>query len=114
MKYVNYNADTNEILGYYDDSIHNFIPEPNISITDEAWQEALQIGANYIENNQLVTKEIETDTKAQELSELEAEIKEIETHIRHAMLIDNTQVLPDLREEYKELLKRKEEIVNEN
>ena len=54
------------------------------------------------------------DTKAQELSELEAEIKEIETHIRHAMLIDNTQVLPDLREEYKELLKRKEELTNEN
>lgn len=54
------------------------------------------------------------DTKARELSELEAEIKEIETHIRHAMLIDNTQVLPDLREEYKELLKRKEELTNEN
>lgn len=56
----------------------------------------------------------EINTKAQELSELEAEIKEIETHIRHAMLIDNTQVLPDLREEYKELLKRKEELTNEN
>lgn len=114
MKYVNYNADTNEILGYYDDSIHNFIPEPNISITDVEWREALQIGANYIENNQLVIKENAIDTKAQELSELEAEIKEIETHIRHAMLIDNTQVLPDLREEYKELLKRKEELKDEN
>ena len=114
MKYVNYNANTNEILGFYDDDIHNFIPEPNISITDEVWREALQIGANYIENNQLVVKENAIDTKAQEISELEAEIKEIETHIRHAMLIDNTQVLPDLREEYKELLKRKEELVNEN
>ena len=114
MKYVNYNADTNEILGFYDDEIHESIPEPNIKISDDEWQEALQIGANYIENNQLVVKEGETDTKAQELSELEAEIKEIETHIRHAMLIDNTQVLPDLREEYKELLKRKEEITNEN
>lgn len=114
MKYVNFNAETNEILGFYDDGIHNFIPEPNISITDEVWREALQIGANYIENNQLVVKENTIDTKAQELSELEAEIKEIETHIRHAMLIDNTQVLPDLREEYKELLKRKEELTNEN
>lgn len=56
----------------------------------------------------------EINTKAQELAELEAEIKEIETHIRHAMLIDNTQVLPDLREEYKELLKRKEELKDEN
>ena len=114
MKYVNFNADTNEILGFYDDGIHKTIPTPNIKISDDEWQEALRIGANYIENNQLVTKEIETDTKAQELSELEAEIKEIETHIRHAMLINNTQVLPDLREEYKELLKRKEELVNEN
>ena len=75
----------------------------------------LQSGLTLIEEaelNELLAPKI--DERAEQLAQLEAEIKEIETHIRHAMLIDNTQVLPDLREEYKELLKRKEELTNEN
>lgn len=95
MKY--YKNNINEVYAY--DDCETQIQEGLIPI-DEA------------ELNEILNKPI--DTKAQELSELEAEIKEIETHIRHAMLIDNTQVLPDLREEYKELLKRKEELTNEN
>ena len=48
MKHVNYDVKTNEILGFYDDEIHESIPEPNIKISDDEWQEALQIGAHYI------------------------------------------------------------------
>lgn len=95
MKY--YKNNLNEIYAYGDN--------------ETPIQEGLTL-VDGVELNELLAPKI--DQKALELSELEAEIKEIETHIRHAMLIDNTQVLPDLREEYKELLKRKEELVNEN
>lgn len=71
MKYVNYDKDTGQILGYYDKEIHgkyvepeydnngkiikegywdlSNIPEPYIEITDEQWQEALQNNYNYID-----------------------------------------------------------------
>ena len=54
MKYANYDKETNEILGYYDDEIHESIPEPNIKISDEAWQEALAIGANSIKDDKMI------------------------------------------------------------
>ncbi len=46
--------------------------------------------------------------KQKELAELEDQIKETESYIRHAILIGNDAVLPELREEYKELLTQKE------
>lgn len=49
MKYAHYNKETNEILGYYDDTIHEQIPEPNLKISDEAWSEALKINANRVD-----------------------------------------------------------------
>lgn len=74
MKYTNYDIDTKKILGYYTADIHgtstnifdintkeevydiSAIPTPHIQITDAQWQEALSIGANYvdIENNTLL------------------------------------------------------------
>nr|DAT76833.1 MAG TPA: hypothetical protein [Caudoviricetes sp.] len=108
MKYANYNKETNEILGYYDDEIHNDIPEPNIEISDEAWQEALAIGANTIKDGKMIYVEPKVDEKTRELAELEAQIKEAEDDIRHAILIGNDAVLPELREEYRELLALKQ------
>ena len=49
--------------------------------------------------------------KQKELAELEEQIKETEGHIRHAILIGNDAVLPELREEYKELLAQKENLI---
>ena len=46
--------------------------------------------------------------KQKELAELEEQIKETEGCIRHAILIGNDAVLPELREEYKELLAEKQ------
>lgn len=51
--------------------------------------------------------------KQKELTELEAQIKETEGYIRHAILIGNDSVLPELREEYKELLSEKEKLQKE-
>ena len=45
---------------------------------------------------------------AQELADLEAQIKETEDDIRRAILIGNDAVLPELRNEYKELLAQKQ------
>ena len=51
--------------------------------------------------------------KQKELAELEAQIKETEGYIRHAILIGNDSVLPELREEYKGLLSEKEKLQKE-
>ena len=55
-----------------------------------------------------LSKEPKIDEKARELAELEAQIKETESYIRHAILIGNDSALPELREEYKELLAQKQ------
>ena len=44
MKYVNYDKKTNEILGYYDDAIHENIPTPSVEISEEQWAKALDMG----------------------------------------------------------------------
>lgn len=112
MKYAHYDKDTKRLLGYYDDEIHNDIPEPNIEISDEDWAKALNENANSVDvkNQKLVRVEVEQeiDEKARELAELEAQIKEAEDDIRRAILIGNDSVLPELREEYKELIAQKQ------
>lgn len=52
----------------------------------------------------------ETDERAEQLAEIEAEIAECENHIRHALIIGNTAVLENLRAEYKELIAQREEL----
>lgn len=112
MKYAHYDKNTKELLGFYDDEIHKNIPESNIEILDEEWREALNKNANSVDvkNQKLVRVEVEQeiDEKERELAELEAQIKEAEDDIRRAILIGNDAVLPELREEYKELLAQKQ------
>lgn len=52
----------------------------------------------------------EEQLKQKELAELDEQIKETEGYIRHAILIGNDSVLPELREEYKGLLAQKENL----
>ena len=110
MKYAYFNKATNEILGFYDDEIHETIPKPNIKISDDEWQEALGKGVNTIKDGKMVYVQPKIDEKARELAELEAQIKEAEDDIRRAILIGNDAVLPELREEYKELLAQKQSL----
>lgn len=110
MKHVNYDMKTNEILGFYDDEIHESIPEPNIKISDDEWQEALRIGANCIEKGKPTKREIEIDERAKQLAQLETDIKECENYIRHALIIGNNAVLENLRAEYKELIAEREKL----
>ncbi|WP_107811686.1 hypothetical protein [Campylobacter concisus] len=57
-----------------------------------------------------LNKEPKVDKKAQELTELEAEIAECENYIRHALIIGNNAVLENLRTEYKELIAQREDL----
>ena len=47
-------------------------------------------------------------SKIDEKHSLNEQINEVEIHIRHALIIGNDTVLPELREEYKELLAQKQ------
>ncbi|WP_178140371.1 hypothetical protein [uncultured Campylobacter sp.] len=108
MKYANYDKETNKILGFYDDEIHSSIPEPNIKISGDEWKKALSIGADYIQNGELIKKEPKIDEKAKQLAQLEAGIKECEDDIKHALIIGNTAVLESLRAELKALIVQRE------
>ena len=64
-----------KLLGWYDDSIHEEIPIPNIKATDEVWQEAININANCYENGRFIIKDFRTDEEIlnQEQSKFRAE-----------------------------------------
>ena len=61
MKYAHIEQDTNKLLGWYDKKIHSKIPTPNIEVTDEVWQEALNTNANCYENGKFIFKDFRTD-----------------------------------------------------
>ncbi|MBE9852599.1 V-type ATPase 116kDa subunit family protein [Campylobacter concisus] len=89
MKY--YKDDNNEIYGYED---------------GEKPLRAGLVAIDEAELNEILDAKI--DEKARELAQLEAQIKETESYIRHAILIGNDSALPELREEYKELIAQKQ------
>ena len=74
MKYANIENGTNKLLGWYDKEIHLEIPTPNIEVTDEVWQEALNINANCYENGEFILKDFTTDEQREK-----ARIQEIES-----------------------------------
>ena len=66
MKYANIENGTNKLLGWYDKKIHSKIPTPNIEVTDEVWQEAININANCYENGEFIRKDFRTDEQREE------------------------------------------------
>ena len=108
MKYVHFKKETNEILGYYDDEIHENIPTPNFEISNDAWRQALSENANIADAKNQKLVRVEVEQEKDELAELDEAIKEVEDDIRRAILIGNDAVLPELRKEYKELLAEKQ------
>jgi hypothetical protein len=65
-KYVHYDTDTQKILGWYDKKIHTLIPTPNIEVSEEVWQEALNINANCYENGEFIVKDFRTDEEIED------------------------------------------------
>ena len=94
-KYKNQN---NEIFAYEDNVSKEIINQrvKELGLTPISDEEASKL------------LEPKIDEKAKQLAQLEAQIKEAENDIRRAILIGNDSVLPELREEYKELLAEKQ------
>ena len=79
MKYANIEQNTNKLLGWYDKRIHLEIPTPNIEVTDEVWQEALNINANCYENGEFILKDFTTDEQReqQRVQEIESRCNQV-------------------------------------
>ena len=79
MKYANIEQNTNKLLGWYDKRIHLEIPTPNIEVTDEVWQEALNINANCYENGEFILKDFRTDEQReqQRVQEIESRCNQV-------------------------------------
>ena len=59
-------------------------------------------------------EELSSEEKAEQaLMEVQEQIEEVEGYIRHAIHMGNDRVLPELREEYKELLAQKQALEKE-
>ena len=95
MKY--YKNDNNEIFAFNDEfDASSDIARLNLKAILEA------------EINDILSSTIAE--RAKQLAELEADIKECENYIRHALIIGNNAVLENLRAEYKELIAERERL----
>ena len=66
MKYAH--VDNNgQILGWYDQEIHTDIPEPNVEVSEEVWQNALDSSHNTIING--VTSQVDYRSTEQKASD---------------------------------------------
>ena len=64
MKYEN--IENNKILGWFDKEINPIIPKDCIKVTDEVWQEAININANCYENGEFIVKDFRTDEEIEQ------------------------------------------------
>jgi len=62
MKYAHVDGN-GQILGWYEDEIHSTIPEPNVQVSEEVWQNALDSSHNTIIDG--VTSQVDHRTDAE-------------------------------------------------
>ena len=67
MKYANYDETNGKLSGWYDSEIHETIPTPNIEVSDEDWQVAIDNNYNFVDvtTNTLSFKDFRTFTDLQ-------------------------------------------------
>lgn len=74
MKYAHYDNTNGKLLGWYDSEIHEIIPTPNIEVTNEDWQIAIDNNYNFVNitTNTLSFKDFRTfdDLKKQKVNEI--------------------------------------------
>ena len=98
MKY--YRNSQNQIYAYEDDVSEELLNQKikELELTPISYDEAKKL------------LEPKIDEKVKALAQLEADIKECEDDIRHALIIGNASVLENLRAELKELIAQREEL----
>ena len=80
MKYAHLENSTKKLLGWYSDDIHDIIPTPNIEVTEEVWQEALNINANCYENGKFIVKDFRTEEEIR-TDEINTQIAEAKAYL---------------------------------
>ena len=108
MKYANIENGTNKLLGWYDKEIHLEIPTPNIEVTDEVWQEAININANCYENGEFILKDFRTDKQREEqrIQQIETKCNQvIESNYPIYKQINITNLLTPYIEEDRDVMK---------
>ncbi len=108
MKYAHLEENTNKLLGWYSDEIHSEIPTPNIEVTDEVWQEAININANCYENGKFIVKDFRTDEEIekQRIQQIESRCNQsIESVYPIYKQINITNLLTPYTEDDKDVMK---------
>ena len=67
MKYAHVDG-SGQILGWYEDEIHSTIPEPNVQVSEEVWQNALDSSHNTIIDG--VTSQVDHRSNEQKASDI--------------------------------------------
>ena len=67
--FANYDKTNGKLLGWYNDKVHETIPEPNMEVTEEQWQDALNHNYNYVDvaNKKLGMKDFKTLAEHQQI-----------------------------------------------
>lgn len=65
MKYAHLNGE--QLLGWYDSEIHTNIPTPNIEVSEQTWQQAINNGANAYVNDTFTTKDFSTEEQKKQI-----------------------------------------------
>ena len=112
LMYVSFLSDDDLVKNGYKSVIeepapHNDDPSKKLVLKSEETKDSFRI---FFEIEELTQEEKD----AQALADVNAQIEETESYIRHAILIGNDSALPELREEYKELLAQKQALEKEN
>ena len=108
MKYAHLEENTNKLLGWYSDEIHSEIPTPTIEVTDEVWQEAININANCYENGKFIVKDFRTDEEIekQRIRQIESRCNQsIESVYPIYKQINITNLLTPCTEEDRDVMK---------
>jgi len=98
MKYAHYDETNGKLLGWYDSEIHETIPTPNIEVSEEEWETAIDNNYNFIDadTNTLSFKDFRTDdeiftqTKSSKINEISKSfndaVEAITTALPHEMV----------------------------
>jgi len=98
MKYAHYDNTNGKLLGWYDSEIHEIIPTPNIEVTNEDWQTAIDNNYNFVDTTTgalsfkdfRTADEVFTQTKSSKTNEITTSfnnsVEAITTALPHEMV----------------------------